>query len=127
MQFSSVFLLIVCTALIDIIELSLSLFIIGINLRAFEAEVCVFWGIYRVLWVPNIGDRARRSTNLLLRMKLRWSERPNLGLPPERYGWSPREKIRATEDQARGARIRQEMLLAEERGEKVRRSFEEKH
>ena len=48
-------------------------------------------------------------------MKLRWSERPNLGLPPERYGWSPREKIRATEDQARGARIRQEMLLAEER------------
>ena len=75
----------------------------------------MFWGIYRVLWVPNIGDRARTSTNLLLRMKLRWSERPNLGLPPERYGWSPREKIRATEDQARGARIRQEMLLAEER------------
>ena len=48
-------------------------------------------------------------------MKLRWSERPNLGLPPERCGWSPREKLRATEDQARGARIRQEMLLAEER------------
>ena len=48
-------------------------------------------------------------------MKLRWSERPNLGLPPERYGWSPREKLRATEDQARGARIGQEMLLAEER------------
>ena len=67
---------------------------------------------FRVL---NIGDRARTSTNLLLRMKLRWSERPNLGLPPERYGWSPREKLRATEDQARGARIRQEMLLAEER------------
>ena len=75
----------------------------------------MFWGIYRVLRVLNIGDRARTSTNLLLRMKLRRSERPNLGLPPERYGWSPREKPRATEDQARVARIRQETLLAEER------------
>ena len=82
-----------------------------------------------MLWVLNIGDRARTSTNLLLRMKLRWSERPNLGLPPERYGWSPREKLRATEDQARVSRIRQETLLAEERVKRLeddlKRSIEE--
>ena len=55
------------------------------------------------------------STNLLLRMKPRRSECPNLGLPPKRYGWSPREKPRSPEDQARVTRIRQEALLAEER------------
>ena len=101
MQFSSVFHY-CCTVLINLIELSLRCWTSCYwnYLRAFEAGVCVFWGIYRVLWVLNIGDRTRTSTNLLLRMKLRRSERPNLGQPPERYGRSLREKPRATEDQA---------------------------
>ena len=77
----------------------------------------MFWGIYLVLWVLNIDDRARTSTNLLLRMNMKpsRSELPNLGQSPERFGWSPREMPRATEDQVRVARIRQETLLAEER------------
>ena len=50
------FFIIVGTALIDLIELSLSLSLHYWNyLRAFEAEVCVFWGIYRVLRVLNRG------------------------------------------------------------------------
>ena len=45
-------------SLISLSSLSLSLSSLLNYLRAFEAEVCVFWGIYRVLRVLNTRDVA---------------------------------------------------------------------
>ena len=53
------FIIIVCTVLINIIELSLHWTSCYWNyLRAFEAGICAFWGIYRVLWVLNTDSDA---------------------------------------------------------------------